>query len=678
MTDAMTGSWFLDHLWLVPLLPFLGALSIALVFRPLTGPRVSSSVAIAAMGGSAVVAWGAAVAYFGGFAGQTLVPWQMEWLEFAPGLAGRMGVIADDISMVLILVVTTISFLIHIYSQGYMHDDPGYPRFFACLNLFTFSMLGLVLAVSIVQIYVFWELVGLSSFLLIGFYWQKPSAMAACKKAFIVTRFADLGFLLGVLLVSYYAKGFDFTYLNAPETAERLASIPMLGTSALTLAAVLIYAGAAGKSAMFPLHIWLPDAMEGPTPVSALIHAATMVVAGVYLVARLFPFFAATPAGLGTVMVIGTFTSLFAAVIAVTQFDIKRVLAFSTLSQLGYMMLSLGVATEHHPLGFTASMFHLATHACFKALLFLGAGSVIHAVHTNDMREMGGLRRKMPVTHATFLIACLAIAGVPPLSGFFSKDEILAAALHGGHPVVFGVAMFVAGLTAFYMFRLYFCTFWSSVKDQKKFDHAHESPATMTVPLMVLAVPSIFLGFVPFAQYVHRGHLEHHGIDFGIAIPATLAGLVGIAAAYALYCKPSPVPARVAEAFGGLYRATSRKFYVDELYLFVTHRIIFRFVSAPLAWFDRRLVDGAMDLTAESALLSGAWLRSTVTGRISTYLFSFAAGAALLMVLLGLAGEPLYGGLTWLASGAVGVAFLWQLGLRLRGRSEPLKQIKRD
>jgi len=294
--------------------------------------------------GSVVVGWGAAFAYFTRHTGETLVPWQTLWLAFTPTFAGNVGVIADDLSRLLVMVVTGVSLLVHIYSTGYLHGEGGYSRYFASLNLFTCSMLGLVLSVSILQIYVFWELVGVSSFLLIGYYWDKPSAVSACKKAFIVTRFADLGFLLGVLVLSAYAGGLDFAHLADPATIARLEGVTLLGTSALTLAAVLIYMGAAGKSAMFPLHIWLPDAMEGPTPVSALIHAATMVVAGVYLVARLFPLFSATPDGMSVVMVVGTFTSLFAAVIAVTQFDIKRVLAFSTLSQLGYMMLALGVA----------------------------------------------------------------------------------------------------------------------------------------------------------------------------------------------------------------------------------------------------------------------------------------------------------------------------------------------
>ena len=675
----MTGYWFIDHLWLVPLLPFLGFLFAGLT-RRWTGDRLCSAAAIGAIGTSAFLAWGAACQYFAHCHGQTLVPWKYEWLRFSPTLVGHMGVLVDDIAMVLILVVTNISFLIHIYSQGYMRGDKGYARFFAFLNLFSFSMLGLVLAYSVLQIFVFWELVGVSSFLLIGFYWEKPSAVAACKKAFIVTRFADLGFLLGLLVLSYYAKGFDFPFLNSPETIQRLAAttLPLLGISVLPLCAILIYCGAAGKSAMFPLHIWLPDAMEGPTPVSALIHAATMVVAGVYLVARLFPLFAATQAGILTVMAIGTLTSVFAAVIATTQFDIKRVLAYSTLSQLGYMMLALGVATQANPLGFTASIFHLSTHACFKALLFLGAGSVIHAVHTNDLREMGGLRLKMPLTHATFLIACLAIAGVPPFSGFFSKDEILVATLQNGHYLVFALALGVAGLTAFYMFRLYFMAFWSTPQDRHRFDHAHESPWTMTLPLLVLAIPSAGLGFVPFGELVSRGGLEHHGINWAVAVPATLAGLAGIGLASLLYFRPNELPSRVAFAFGGIYRLIYHKFYVDELYLFLTHRVIFRRICAPFNWFDRHCVDGAMDLVAQTAQLSGAKIRSLVTGRLQTYLLWVVAGTGILALVLWQMRQAVGWALAWVAVGLVACMFIWQWVLQMLNRSEPLKRINKD
>ena len=675
----MTGHWFIDHLWLVPLLPFLGFLTVGLALRPFKH-EVSSTVAILAMVGSTVVGWGAAVEYFTYYPGKTVVPLQYAWLRFSPELVGNMGLLVDDISMLLVLVVTTISTLIHIYSTGYMHGDKGYRRFFAFMNLFSFSMLGLVLACSVVQIFVFWELVGVSSFLLIGYYWEKPSAVAACTKAFIVTRFADLGFLLGLLLLSYHAEGLDFTHLNSPETIDKLAQakLPFLGVSLLPLSAILVFSGAAGKSAMFPLHIWLPDAMEGPTPVSALIHAATMVVAGVYLVARLFPMFAGSTAAITVVMVVGAFTAFFAAVIATTQFDIKRVLAYSTLSQLGYMMLALGVASWEKPLGFTASMFHLTTHACFKALLFLGAGSVIHAVHTNDLREMGGLRQKLPVTHGTFLIACLAIAGIPPLSGFFSKDEILAAAWDSGHYLVFAVAMMVAGLTAFYMFRLYFMTFWSEPHSRERLHHAHESPGNMLFALVMLAIPSVAAGFIPLGHFVHRGTLEHHGLNWAIAGTALFFGLAGIFIAFVLYFRPNEIPARIVYGFGPFYRLVFCKFYIDELYLLITHRVVFRCISAPFNWFDRHCVDGFMDLTAQATRLAGQWLRNTATGHLQTYFLWVLGGTLALVLVVWQMNTPLPWALAGGALIGIVILFIWQFVFTLLKKTEPLKRIDRD
>ena len=363
---------------------------------------------------------------------QKLEVMKFAWLEFSPGMSIDMGILLDPISVMMIVIVTFVSLMVHIYSLGYMKGEERFSAYYAFLSLFTFSMLGLVLSSNIFQIYIFWELVGVSSFLLIGFYFDKPSAVAAAKKAFIVTRFADLGFLIGILLLSFHAQTLDFKLLierlttSTPQLQSAIAT-SFLGASVLTWGLLLIFIGGAGKSAMFPLHIWLPDAMEGPTPVSALIHAATMVVAGVYLVARLFPVFAIScPVALHVVGYIGAFSALFAATIACTQTDIKRVLAYSTMSQIGYMMLALGVSGYggENGLGFAASMFHLFTHAMFKALLFLGAGAVIHYVHSNEMNDMGGLRKCMPVTHFTFLIACLAIAGIPPFAGFFSKEEI--------------------------------------------------------------------------------------------------------------------------------------------------------------------------------------------------------------------------------------------------------------
>ncbi|MDP2989964.1 MAG: NADH-quinone oxidoreductase subunit L, partial [Kiritimatiellota bacterium] len=432
----------MNNAWLVPGIPLFSFLVVALCIRPLS-QKAAGIVATASIFLSAFCAYLLAWEYFhlfpAGAEHPALVPWSAVWLAYQPNLVVSVGVLVDPISVLLMVVVTTVSALIHLYSIGYMRGDPGFSRYFAFLNLFTFSMLGLVVAPNILQMYVFWELVGVSSFLLIGFYYSKPSAVAAAKKAFIVTRFADLGFFIGVLILGYYGyqffgevgaavsllaggvtvQPFDFIYLTSPEVLAKFAQVgPVIcGVSLLTLTMVLVFMGAAGKSAMYPLHIWLPDALEGPTPVSALIHAATMVVAGVYLVARMFPMFAASGDALLVVAYVGAFTSIFAAVIACTQDDIKRVLAFSTLSQLGYMMFALGVATFAQPLGYTASMFHLTTHAFFKALLFLGAGAVIHAVHSNEIWEMGGLARKMPVTHITFLVATLAIAGIWPFAG---------------------------------------------------------------------------------------------------------------------------------------------------------------------------------------------------------------------------------------------------------------------
>lgn len=433
---------------------------------------------------------------------QTYV-YKSDWMRFTDTLKIEMGVLIDPISVMMLIVVSTVSLLVHIYSTGYMKGDEGYTKFFAFLSLFTFSMMGLVLSTNLFQIYIFWELVGVSSFLLIGYYYTKPSAVAAAKKAFIVTRFADLGFLIGILVIGYYTGTFDFASLNSLEgpAIANWASQSFMGLSVITWALILIFMGGAGKSAMFPLHIWLPDAMEGPTPVSALIHAATMVVAGVFLVARLFPvyYFVEDGFALQIVAWVGAFSSLFAAIIALTQTDIKRVLAFSTMSQIGYMMLALGVSGYygHEGLGYMASMFHLFTHAMFKALLFLAAGSVIHAVHTNNLLEMGGLRKYLPVTHLTFLIAALSIAGFPGFAGFFSKDEILVATFEHSK-LLYGMGITVAFLTAFYMFRLYFGIFWNK---QREYKHApHESPLAMTLPLMVLAFLSIATGYIHFSE----------------------------------------------------------------------------------------------------------------------------------------------------------------------------------
>ncbi|MCA0930840.1 NADH-quinone oxidoreductase subunit L [Lutimonas saemankumensis] len=562
---------------------------------------------------------------------------QWRWMTFNESLYIDMGVLIDQISVMMLIVVSTISFMVHLYSRGYMKGDPGYTKFFAYLSLFTFSMMGLVLAVNLFQIYIFWELVGVSSFLLIGYYYTKPSAVSAAKKAFIVTRFADLGFLIGILIIGYYGGSFDFAILNDLDGSviANWASLSFMGLSVITWGLLLIFIGGAGKSAMFPLHIWLPDAMEGPTPVSALIHAATMVVAGVYLVARLFPLFYFVEGGyaLNVVAWVGAFSALFAAIIALTQNDIKRVLAFSTMSQIGYMMLALGVSgySGHDGLGYMASMFHLFTHAMFKGLLFLGAGSIIHAIHSNNLQEMGGLRKYMPITHITFLIAALSIAGFPGFAGFFSKDEILVAAFEHNR-LIYVIGVLVAGLTAFYMFRLYFGIFWGP---NRQYKHApHESPVSMTGPMIFLAFMSVAAGYVHFSEYVtaDRQPFEAH-LNYPLAAIAVSVGLFGIILAYLFYKKPSSLPDKTAKSFGQLYKWAFDKFYFDELYLFVTKQIIFKRISAPFAWFDKNVVDGTMNLIGNSTVSGSEKIKKIQSGRVQDYAFAFIAGAVILAMI---------------------------------------------
>jgi len=567
---------------------------------------------------------------------QKITAFNTIWLQFTDKLHIDLGVLLDPISVMMLVVITTVSFMVHIYSLGYMKGEKGFERFFAFLSLFSFSMLGLVLATNIFQMYIFWELVGVSSFILIGFYYQKPSAVRASKKAFIVTRFADLGFLIGILILSFNTKTFDFITLTDPTgtAISQGGGIAFMGLSVMTWSMILVFMGGVGKSAMFPFHIWLPDAMEGPTPVSALIHAATMVVAGVYLVARMFPIYVlSAPVALNVVAYVGGFSSLFAAVIACTQTDIKRVLAYSTMSQIGYMMLALGVSGYggEEGLGYMASMFHLFTHAMFKALLFLGAGAIIHAVHSNHMTEMGGLRKYLPITHLTFLIACLTIAGIPPLSGFFSKDEILAAAFHH-NKLLFAVEYVVAGLTAFYMFRLYFSIFWGK---KTHYHHTpHEAPATMTIPLIVLAIGSVFAGFIPFNELVTTdGKVFETELELIVAIPSVLIGLLGIGIAYIMYMKESDIPDRLASTFKYSYKWAYNKFYIDEVYLFVTKKIIFRYISEPFAWFDRHIVDGTMNAIASVTQSVSFRIREFQSGQLQKYAFVFVTGAIMLAIL---------------------------------------------
>ena len=561
------------------------------------------------------------------------------WLPFfAEGLKFEMGILLDPISVMMLIVISTVSFMVHIYSFGYMHGERGFQRYYAFLSLFTMSMLGLVVATNIFQMYLFWELVGVSSYLLIGFYYTSPAAIAASKKAFIVTRFADMFFLIGILIYGYYCGTFSFDF--AGEARGFAAGGFMLPTALL-----LMFIGGAGKSAMFPLHIWLPAAMEGPPPVSALIHAATMVVAGVFQIARLFPLWIQyAPDTLHIVAWVGAFTAFYAASVACVQSDIKRVLAFSTISQIAFMMVALGVCTEittghEHPgsLGYMASMFHLFTHAMFKALLFLGAGCIIHAVHSNEMSAMGGLRKYMPITHITFLIACLAISGIPPFSGFFSKDEILTACF-AYSPAMGWIMTAIAGMTAFYMFRLYYGIFWGTENKQLHAEHTpHEAPLTMTVPLMVLALITIFCGWaLNFGSYVSADGRDYQiHLDWSVAGTSIVVAIVAIALATFIYARDKqPVADKLASQFSSLHKWAYHRFYMDEVYQFITHRIIFAHISKPIAWFDRHVVDGFFNFLAWGTNALGFEIRGLQSGSVQKYAFVFLLGALLLLFIM--------------------------------------------
>ncbi len=626
----------MEYTILILILPFVSFLLLGLAGGWMK-PKVAGIIGTTFLGIVTILSYLTAIQYFGGgrnsdgiFA--TLIPYNATWLPLGETLKIEMGILLDPISVMMLVVISTVSLMVHIYSMGYMKGEKGFQRYYAFLSLFTMSMMGLVVATNIFQMYVFWELVGVSSYLLIGFYYTKPAAIAASKKAFIVTRFADLGFLIGILVYGYYARTFSFT----PE----MHAIVTAG-SMIPLALGLMFIGGAGKSAMFPLHIWLPDAMEGPTPVSALIHAATMVVAGVYLVARMFPLFIGfAPEVLHWAGYIGAFTALFAAVIACVQTDIKRVLAFSTISQIGFMIVALGVCTSNDPhaggLGYMSSMFHLFTHAMFKALLFLGAGAIIHAVHSNEMKDMGGLRKYMPVTHITFLIACLAIAGIPPFSGFFSKDEILTACFQFS-PLMGIIMTFIAALTAFYMFRLYYNIFWGKPYQVSDSHHTpHEAPASMTIPLIFLAAVTCVAGFIPFGKFVSsNGEAYSIHLNMTIAITSVCVAIVAIALATFMYKGEKQILAdKLAVKFKGLHKAAYHRFYIDEVYQFITHKIIFNCISTPIAWFDRHVVDGFMNSLAWITNTTSYKIRNLQSGNIQQYTIVFLSGALILVVIL--------------------------------------------
>ena len=556
-------------------------------------------------------------------------------------LTFSMGIHVDALTGALLLVVTTVGALVHLYSVGYMSHDPGYWRFFAYLNLFMFSMLLLVLASNLLVVFAAWELVGLSSYLLIGFWYTKREPGLAAKKAFITNRVGDVGFALGLMgLVAVFGT------LDIPTVLAGVAAGELTGTAA-TVIALLIFCGAVGKSAQFPLHVWLPDAMEGPTPVSALIHAATMVNAGVYLVARMSPLFAASPEAMLVVAAIGIFTAIFAASIAFTQTDIKRVLAFSTLSQLGYMFAALGVGA------WVPAIFHLITHGFFKGLLFLGSGSVIHAVDgEQEMPKMGGLAKKIPITYATMLIGTIAIAGLPPLAGFWSKDEILGEAFKFGYTWVWLVGLVVAGATAFYMFRLMGLTFWGKSRIREDV-HPHESPWTMTLPLILLAIPSIGIGVLlgfPVADgiIVHGlepifhtanemlGH-EHakwqlFGIDGILMLASVTVASIGTAIGVRLFRSDNGDRIRAITArLQPLYVGSKGRWFFDDLNDLIFVRLGGRVAHAAW-WFDRRIVDGAVNGVGALTSSGGRGLRQIQTGRVQNYALGIALGLAAMAI----------------------------------------------
>lgn len=591
----------------------------------------------------------------------TLTVFNFTWLDFGKSFLGtdllfKIGFRLTPISVMMLVVITTVSSMVHIYSFGYMAErdenyeveeyEHGFQRFYAYLSLFTMSMLGLVVATNIFQMYMFWELVGVCSYLLIGFYYPKHTAVHASKKAFIVTRFADLFFLIGILFYSFYVGTFSYDLSVESTVVNNLPGAAWV----LPLALFLMFIGGAGKSAMFPLHIWLPDAMEGPTPVSALIHAATMVVAGVFQVASLFPIWVEfAPDTLHYIAYIAAFTAFYAAAVACTQADIKRGLAFSTISQIAYMLVALGVSTSlegEGSIGYMAGMFHLFTHAMFKALLFLCSGAIIVIIGSNFKQYMGGLHKYMPITNACFLIGCIAISGIPPFAGFFSKDEIVAACFHFS-PIMGWFMTLVSGMTAFYMFRLYYVIFWGKSyyeQDPENRRRPQEVPFVMWGPLVFLAVISIFAGMIPFGHFVTASgmsediHIQTWNILHWpvVAWQSIAVALVGIGLATWMYKSgDNPLPDTLQKRMPVLHKAALNRFYIDNVWQFVTHKVIFRCFSIPIAWFDRHVIDGVFNFSAWATQEAGETIRPWQSGDVRQYAVWFITGSvALTLVLL--------------------------------------------
>ena len=692
--------YFLDHLWLIPLFPLVTAALMLFIGRRLPNSLVSV-LCVGGVGLSFIFSLGAVIQLLSAdpeyrvaqhILFEWLTPGQMQLSTgHLIGFTADWGYLLDPLSSVMVLVVTGVGFLIHIYSIGYMGHEGGYYRFFGYMNLFMFSMLTLVLANNMLLMFVGWEGVGLCSYLLIGFYFLKKSASDAGKKAFIVNRIGDSGFILGILLTAVTFGTIRFTSVGltnvAADSGIRQALEAALGSHALaygapvfTTIALLLFVGACGKSAQIPLYVWLPDAMEGPTPVSALIHAATMVTAGVYMVVRMNAIYQLAPLAMNVVAVVGVVTAIFAASMALVQNDIKKVLAYSTISQLGYMFLALGVGA------FAAGIFHVMTHAFFKALLFLGAGSVIHAMSgEQDIQKMGGLWDRIPVTAKTFLIATVAIAGIPPLAGFFSKDEILGHAFET-HPGLWAIGLATAGMTAFYMFRLVFLTFFGySRADEHAQHHIHESPQTMTIPLMILAVLSIIGGWIgwpaslgggnPFEKFLEpvmpklgaeaeesaRAVKQISPTEYFLMFASIAIAVAGIWLAYEFYRTKKLAPELVAKKAGPFYRLLFNKYYVDEIYdaLFVNRakdlgvflgqvdaKVIdgvgvdgagwlARFTSTLSMWWDKWIIDGLLNFSAKLTQLLSFPIRFLQTGTFSSYALFILLGLAILLAYYG-------------------------------------------
>lgn len=616
--------WSIQHAWIIALLPFLAFGLIGLFLH--RWPKISAYLSIGSIFVSFVLALIIGVGMF--VAGEAITyEAAVKWLSM-PGLQVDMGILVDGLTAVMLVVVTFVALLVQIYSIGYMDKDPGFASYYAYQSIFAAAMLGLVLANNFGQIFVFWELVGLASFLLIGFWFGRHSAREAAKKAFITNRVGDFGLLLGILFLQII-----FGTLNFNGLAGEIAGYA--NTGLLIVISILLLAGPIGKSAQFPLHVWLPDAMEGPTPVSALIHAATMVAAGVYLIARAFFIFSATPETMMVIAVVGGFTALFAATIAIVQNDIKRILAYSTLSQLGYMVMAMGVGAM------TAGMFHLMTHAFFKALLFLGAGSVIYALnHEQDIWKMGNLSKKMPITTWTFVIGALALSGIPPLSGFWSKDEILLGAFAGGYTGLYILGTLVAFLTAFYMFRLIFVAFFGPDKAEVE---AKESPKVMTVPLIILAFMAIVAGFVGsplmdyrFGQIVTYAGAIHHEPSIVVMLISSFVAIAGIVLAWLVYKKQAINAADIKAKFSGIYNLLYNKYYIDEMYQWLI-KVFVDGTAQVLFWFDIYVVNGIVNGLAALAGNTGRLLRYAQNGQAQLYVAFMFAGVIVILaaVLIG-------------------------------------------